>query len=164
MSVQELKTRLVSFRLSETEYAELLAMCRAQRARSLSCFVRENVHLLLRQPAAAPLRISLRSSGELSSGSFTSPAHANDCVCRTERPSPPGILVLTNILFTLRQRTDELDRQMHDLLSLASERFCPSPAAGADLRGGDAQASAAHWTEGEPAAGLERQEGCQERG
>lgn len=100
MSVLNPKIRLVSFRLSEEEYSDLCALCSAQRARSISDFVRDNMHSLLAHTDA---------------GTYLLPPHSPSL---PELPTRADLAALTGLLADLHRRTDALDRQVHHLTQL----------------------------------------------
>ncbi|MGA2480831.1 MAG: hypothetical protein ABSG63_18965 [Spirochaetia bacterium] len=110
MSVRDPMSRLISFRLSESEYQALQSVCDAQEARSLSDFVRTTVRWIAHNaeqlqpefietsPAAGPLR------PVAGNGARFPEAGSNGREAR-----------LASEVLSLRRRTDALDREIRRL-------------------------------------------------
>lgn len=150
MSILTPKTRLVSFRLSQEEYDGLRALCHAQRARSMSDFVRDTMNSIL-------------DRWEKASAETAEPADGPGLGARRERREMPPQAVpqdetrremgaLSDMLWSLHRRTEALDRQVSRLFLLLQFRgiSAASPAAPghvhlppAEARGEDTEAAAA---------------------
>ena len=60
MSILKRKSRMISFRLSEDEYASLRSLCENEGARSVSDLARDAVHRLIVKDSQADLTLTLR--------------------------------------------------------------------------------------------------------
>ena len=116
MRVRDPKSRLISFRLSESEYRALQEICDANEERSLSEFVRNTMHQITgngnrSQPAfagAGPIW-DLRGRVEYDdSRSQASDVNGTD-------------LRLARALLDLSRKTDALDREVRRLGSLITK-------------------------------------------
>ena len=116
MSVRYPKTRLVSFRLSELEYRDLLNLCETNEASSLSDLVRKTVQRIARD-------------GDPSSPGFPGTTRAE----RLLRPGtedeglPSGSVdgwgvTLAREVLKLSRKTDVLDREIRRLSLLVRKR------------------------------------------
>lgn len=120
MSILTPKTRLVSFRLSQEEYDGLRALCHAQRARSMSDFVRDTMNSILDRWEQASAETAEPADGPVSS------------TWRERREAPPQAApqdetrremgALSDMLWSLHRRTEALDRQVSRLFLLLQFR------------------------------------------
>lgn len=127
MSILSPRNRLVSFRLSQREYEELQDLCLAQRARSLSDFVRDSMCRMIHQPEPA------RSGGYSADAARTlfevqPMGYGRQGAIYPQQESPmQSISALTDMLLTLHRRTEALDRQLNRLMFLMRQET-PQPA------------------------------------
>ena len=60
MAILKRRSRMISFRVSEEEYASLCSVCQIEGARSVSDLTRVALHLLIRKDAQVPVENLLR--------------------------------------------------------------------------------------------------------
>jgi hypothetical protein len=115
MPVINPRTRLISFRLSEQEYARLRTLSTTQGARSLADFVRASVcwamdNNLQRDPQAMD---------SLSSGMFISEGrlHTPPLTPGVERSHEP-FGTLAGLLLALQWKAESLDQEVRDLVAV----------------------------------------------
>ena len=61
MPILKRRSRMISFRLSEDEYASLISVCESEGARSVSDLARDAVHRLIGRSPQADVEIALRA-------------------------------------------------------------------------------------------------------
>lgn len=61
MAILKRRSRMVSFRLSEDEYANLISICEVEGARSISDLARAAVHRLMHKASDNQLDLALRA-------------------------------------------------------------------------------------------------------
>ena len=61
MAILKRRSRMISFRLSEDEYASLRSLCENGGARSVSDLARDAVHRLIQKDSHAEVEIALRT-------------------------------------------------------------------------------------------------------
>lgn len=61
MTILRRRSRMISFRLSEDEYANLRSLCEEAGARSVSDIARDAVHRLIRMNAQSHVEVALRT-------------------------------------------------------------------------------------------------------
>ncbi len=118
MAVVNPRTRLISFRVSEHEYARLRTLSNVQGAHSLADFIRASVCFMMDR---AP-----HSMGVGAAGKPLAP------LSMTEDPVLSGSNAISGQLFGLRLKAEALDREVRRLISMI-ERL-DSAAHGADAR------------------------------
>ena len=60
MAILKRRSRMISFRLSEEEYASLISACENEGARSVSDLARDAVYRVVRKDSQAPMETALR--------------------------------------------------------------------------------------------------------
>lgn len=61
MAILKRRSRMISFRLSEDEYASLRSLCENEGARSVSDLARDAVHRLIVKDSEADVAVTLRA-------------------------------------------------------------------------------------------------------
>ena len=61
MAILKRRSRMISFRLSEDEYASLRSLCENEGARSVSDLARDAVHRLVRKDSQVEVETALRA-------------------------------------------------------------------------------------------------------
>jgi Arc/MetJ-type ribon-helix-helix transcriptional regulator len=110
MSVRNPMSRLISFRLSESEYQALQSVCDAQEARSLSDFVRTAVRRIAQNAEQTPEECLEAYPVTL----LQRPA-ADNGARRPESESNGREARLASELLNLRRKTEALDREIRRL-------------------------------------------------
>jgi hypothetical protein len=103
-------SRLISFRLSESEYQALQSVCDAQEARSLSDFVRTTVRWIAYNPEQLPPECL----GPYPAAKLRRPV-AGDGAQLLESGSNGRDARLARELLSLRRRADALEREIRRL-------------------------------------------------
>jgi len=110
MSVRNPMSRLITFRLSESEYRSLQSLCDAQEARSLSGFVRTTVRRIAQNAEQLPPEgLEAYPSPQLQRPMTDNGAHP------PESGSNGREARLATELLNLRRKAEELDREIQRL-------------------------------------------------
>jgi hypothetical protein len=115
MSVVDPRTRLISFRLSEREYARLQALCVDQGARSLADFVRSCVCSTLESSSLEAVPLAERM-GLIPLVNEDRDEAESEC-CGVE-PAASPLHTLRTILLELQSKAASLDRQLRSVAAL----------------------------------------------
>lgn len=117
MPVRDPKTKLISVRLSESEYRALQSLCESREERSLSEFVRRSLQHL--------------AGGEGQSDPYVRPSYAG--ISRGATAHPDGSFgdagadgfgaAVAQAILELNRRTDALDRRIRRLGLMMAKRY-----------------------------------------
>ncbi len=119
MSVANPRTRLISFRLSERDYARLQRLCTSQGARSLADFVRASVCWAMDHNDQRAMQASGQPSPRPSLAEADAPTAA---LTPSADRTHASMETLASLLLGVQWRVESLDRGVQDLVALLRER------------------------------------------